>query len=288
LGHLLTGEQHEERKSRIHTQGLPHPDREGHYYVKVEPTLALGPNQFSPYKDWSMITLIRNVSNVSTHFRKEFADVFWGRTKILLEDDETYNSLLLLPDFLAHRPSVCNGIRELDVFLPLYVITLNDDEEEQRFLEFCQVVAGLPQLEVLRIRMCIWDDMGDDLEPGTRMHRCFKAMRTIPVKKDFKIMLVVKSTRVWDDADQHKKYIERLECEWARKIAKLALPNTLRASKDKSAWGKYLHSRPIAEAEATELEDGAEGQDADMEEEENVVSSDEEDDNYNAEEFLEE
>jgi hypothetical protein len=130
-------EEHEERKSRIHIQDLPHPDREENYYLKVEPTLALGPNQFSPYKDWSTITLIRNISNVSTQFRKEFADVFWGRTKLLLEDDETYNSLLLLPDLLAHRPSVCEGIRELYISLPLHVITLNEDEEEQRFLVAC-------------------------------------------------------------------------------------------------------------------------------------------------------
>jgi len=239
----LTPEQLAERQRRKAIKDLPHPSRPSYYNMELTPKLAMRPDEFSSRKDWSMIALVRNISNISTQFRKEFAHVFWGRTRILLQDSELYHNLPLLPKFIRERPAICSGIRELRVFLSsIAVSTFYNDEEEKRFLELCKAISALPSLEFLNIAIMMFDDQVNSLKPGSRMHRCFKTIRSLPVKKKFALTLDFDD--LWVDLDEDRRYLAELQEKWTRKIKKIMLPNTLRVSRDTSAKGQYLRSRP--------------------------------------------
>ena len=214
----------------------------------------MGADKFSNCKDWSMMSLIRKLSNVNPQFRKEFADVFWGRTRILLQEEETYDSLPLFPDFIAERPAICSGIRELKVLLFLRSITFDNDEEEDRFLEFCDAISTLPSLEVLSITIWIYEDEDEFLDVESRTHRCFKAIQNLPVKKKFELKLDMMDNgmRDWEAFEEER---ERIEKKWARDLWEIMLPNTLRPSKDTSAKGKYPRSRPKADLTDVGTED---------------------------------
>ena len=88
-----------------------------------------------------MLTLVRNVSIVSTKFRKEFGDVFWERTNLF---PNFYGPciLQLFTAFVKERPAVLNGIRQLGVGVDLHEMTAGNDERnldkgvEDAFLEF--------------------------------------------------------------------------------------------------------------------------------------------------------
>jgi hypothetical protein len=73
-----------ERQRRYIAEHTPHPNRAEPYYMNIHPTMAQGSNKFTAGKNWSMLELIRNVSNVSTQFQKEFGDVFRGRTRVTM------------------------------------------------------------------------------------------------------------------------------------------------------------------------------------------------------------
>src|SRR6201989_2305101 len=92
-------------------------------------------------KDWSVIELIRSLSNVSIQFRKEFGNVFWRRTKIKMDNLDPNNDLVA--DFFKERPAVTGGIRRLEFELSFADDSMdpNSKKHQRGFLNFLQTIS---------------------------------------------------------------------------------------------------------------------------------------------------
>jgi hypothetical protein len=154
-----------EKQKIFRIENMPHPNRTNRYHMSAEPKMARKSGLFRCLtKDWSMLELIRNLSNVSVQFRKEFGDVFWRRTKITMSDFGPDKDLL--SGFLEERPAVPGGIRHLEFKLQFsdHIIDLNVKEDQQRFLHFLRTISTLSNLDKLSVTTCTVDNQLREFE----------------------------------------------------------------------------------------------------------------------------
>ena len=101
-----------EEQRRFRFENMPHPNRTNLYDMSANPKMASKSGLSCCFtEDRSMYELIRNLSNVSVQFRKEFGNVFWRRTNIRMSDFDPDNDIL--SGFIEERPAVLGGIRHL-------------------------------------------------------------------------------------------------------------------------------------------------------------------------------
>jgi hypothetical protein len=235
----------------------PHSGRAHLYYMSIRPEMGRPFNKFIYCnKDWTMIELIRDLSNVSTNFRKEFGDVFWARTHIIIVD--AFNNGLF-PRFLEERPSVRRGIRQLTFDLKLNDFKFDNDhdynhEAQQYFLEFCQSVSTLPNLQELYVTLEIHEDEFHKVESGTQTRNCLEAVRNLPVTKWFNLNIEIVDAYDESESDADERH-EDWEEEWPPKIREMMLPITLRSSKNQTETEKYIRSRPVEESDSKKYSD---------------------------------
>jgi hypothetical protein len=102
---LINARRSEEEQREIFPQvqksfikNTPHPTRVGSYSMPIRPEMSRDFNEFVYCKIWSVIELIRNLSNVSPQFRDELGEIFWARTRVIMdsmeEEFDLYNESL--------------------------------------------------------------------------------------------------------------------------------------------------------------------------------------------------
>jgi hypothetical protein len=242
-----------EKQKRFRPENVPHPNRTNLYHMSAKSKMARESGLFWCFtKDWSMFGLIRNLSNVSVRFRKEFGDVFWRRTKITTRYFDPDNDLL--SGFLEERPAVPGGIRHLKFTLDFrgHIIDLNVKEDQRRFLNFLRTIS-----------VVIWteDNQLSELESESETRKQLEACRTLPVKEKFNLWLCICASDLYafNSPDERDNYTEDLEVKWCPKIREFMLPNTLRALEKLGETEKYLQSRPGQESDAVKQTDNLVG-----------------------------
>jgi hypothetical protein len=242
-----------EKQRRFRIENMPHPNRTNLYHMSAKPKMAMKSGLFCCFKkDWSMFELIRNLSNVSVQFRKEFGDVFWRRTKITMGDDGLDKGLL--SGFLEERPAVLGGIRHLVFTLDFtgHNIDLKVKEDQRRFLNFLRTISTLSNLEKLSVTIWTKDNQLCEFESESETRKQLEACRTLPVKEKFDLWLGICAPDfdAIDSPEESDNYTADLEATWCPKIREFMLPNTLRAPEKLTETEKYLQSRPGQKSDA--------------------------------------
>ena len=203
------------------------------YDVVIFPTMLAGFDTFADGwpgwergpVDFSMYELIRNLSNVSTHFRKEFEDVFWRRTIIALDEQhKLVPTFVAFTEFLKGRPAVRSKIRKLEHELKLNHIRWDRNSHRRQLQDFCEALASLQNLEVLDMYITIPEDQFPDIESDSPARKFFQAFRKVPVLQDF--LLTVGIERPLTHKIPHE-----VSHEWSSKFRRIMMPNTLRDPK---------------------------------------------------------
>ncbi|KAE9381873.1 hypothetical protein N431DRAFT_458428 [Stipitochalara longipes BDJ] len=269
------------RQREFITEGTPHPYRARFYGMSIRPVMAADFHKFGDAKDWSIIELIRNVSNVSTHFRKDFGDVFWERTKI------TFDEMYFDPEnnihswFFEDRPSICSGVRSLDIDVQFDWFNIDSDLERQQFLQFTQTISRLPHLENLRLLLCMPDTELCKLKAGIPMRTCLETFRKLPAIKKFNLWVYIHVSYFSKSVESEKVESEKVESEkqleekWTPITREIMLPNTLQAAKTMSETERYLRSREVDETNLKKSEEEIEMEEADESEKESEQSEEE-------------
>ena len=184
--------------------------------MTINPALLAGFDIFASGEtnsiDFSMFELIRNLSNVSTQFRKEFGDILWGRTKIAFSAHQEFDIEPAQPvypqrppkyplpglhlvqhgqdgtgpwsqafaEFLEQRPAVRSGIRKLDREIRLKYIGRDMESSGKHLKDYCELFASMPNLKALKMYAIIRHGDSDDIEdishgPAARNFAWFSA-----------------------------------------------------------------------------------------------------------------
>jgi len=82
----------------------------------------------------------------------------------------------LIPLFLQERPAICSGNRHLAFDLNLRKLDIDDDNEaEEAFLNFCQAISTLSNLQELSIYLEIHEYELRQVKPGTKTRKCLRS-----------------------------------------------------------------------------------------------------------------
>lgn len=243
-----------EKQKIFRIENMPHPNRTKLYHMSAKPKMARKSGLFwCLTKDWSMLELIRNLSNVSVQFRKEFGEVFWRRTKITMRNFDPDPDLL--SGFLEERPAVPGGVRHFEFTLDFRdnIIDLNVKEDQRRFLDYLRTISTLSNLEKLSVIIWTEDNQLREFESKSETWKQLEACRTLLVKENFDLTLYISASDIdaFDNPDERDNYTEDLEVKWCPKIREFMLPNTLRAPEKLTETEKYLQSRPGRKSDAT-------------------------------------
>lgn len=182
------GPKYEKRKA-VNTLKLklskPHPQRRIPYNVSCFP-LTAGQRFWLQTVATHVLTDIRNLSHVSTGFRKDLAEIIWQRTAIRA------TNLTALRRFIWQRPQAIQGIKRLhfDIALPL------DSKAQYHFQDFNVNHPSFStlNLEHLSIRIVVKQQSAaaslEDLLHGPELPDWVQFMLNLMVTKGFSLSVV--------------------------------------------------------------------------------------------------
>lgn len=162
-----------------------HPSRQYNYIVHA--TMKQVRRGFCIFETRDLL----NLSNTNSVVRKELAEVFWARTCICLDEFH----LTRFEQFLRDRPAIWGGIKELEYTMTFERKTPEDLESEyvsaptKQFFKICQRIAGMVQLETLRLKVIIPDDQLLSLLKDSATPSWVLAIRCLNVVKEFTLDL---------------------------------------------------------------------------------------------------
>ncbi|CZR50168.1 uncharacterized protein PAC_00040 [Phialocephala subalpina] len=108
-------------------------------------------------RDWSMIKLVRDLSNVSVQLRQELGSVIWANTKIMFPAHKYGGWRSLEPlAFLFERPAIHSGIKSLHLNLPC---SDRDEDGISHFKVACHYFPTI--LKLTHLQIMINGDIGD-------------------------------------------------------------------------------------------------------------------------------
>ncbi|KAH6690253.1 hypothetical protein BKA61DRAFT_684545 [Leptodontidium sp. MPI-SDFR-AT-0119] len=117
------------------------PEESGCYTISCDPYLS----ERSATKDWSMVQLVRDMSNVSRQIRTEFSVAFWTRVSIICPEEFDFAEL---PNVLNDRPMACAGIKFLT-----FDVNIQDCSEDE-LSKFFDAVTQQLNLDGLTLSLC--------------------------------------------------------------------------------------------------------------------------------------
>jgi hypothetical protein len=197
-------------------QKKPHPHRSRRYNMNCTPIIHTG----SPERDWSMLRLMRDLSNVNRQTRYELGKMFWTRTRLHCEE---LLDLTLVNAFLLDRPAVISGIKELK-------LRVNAEYGWDRVdMEVYSHLAKTLQLDTLKVELYIQEELFRQLALGDvgplLLFRCFKVAKKFEVLDACIFPTDYDQFKDWDEQD---KYSEKLERELLPTIQGFLMPDSLR------------------------------------------------------------
>lgn len=166
-----------------------HVDKEGgHANVLANIVEVWDINTNGLVRDWSMIKLVRDLSNLSVQFRQEVGNIIWANTKINfpIERYGGWSSLEPLA-FLFERPAMHKGIKSLQLNIPRGNIY---GDEISHFKVTCQYLSTI--LELTHLRIMINGDISDvkEMTRGSDKYSGIEITRLIKVKKSFEVSYI--------------------------------------------------------------------------------------------------
>lgn len=221
----------------------PHPTRPITYGLITNP-LKMRKDKDSPKeKDWLMLRLVRNLSNVSCEFRQALGRIFWQNISLQALNGQQDELL----GFLETRPAVCPNIKKLCCAI------------DYRNFRFCHTarnvferMPSLLKLESLVLVLDLNESDVIDLVAGGEPLKYFGVVRSIHVTREFLLHLNVQSSlsktieslRSGNSRAESDR-LEKLSIEIQPQVREALLPNSLRA-KDLNFMTdeeKYLQTR---------------------------------------------
>jgi hypothetical protein len=134
----------EQRELTEHVQ-KSHPNRNIHYEITAYPKRDAIQVSNEDMRDYLFIEWIRQASNVSTQFRKEFGDELWSNTKVQSQADWWH-----FVDFLKEHPAVHKGIKtlHLQLYFEDYLCSEKSPENLEDLLAYMETTLTLDSLRI--------------------------------------------------------------------------------------------------------------------------------------------
>jgi hypothetical protein len=231
---------YKQKRDFLH-QKKPHPGRKDQYEIDGVPRKDNWPHLAGPSKDWLMIDLVRNLSNVSTQFRQELCAVFWASTSI----STRFTSGQPLLHFFKERPAVHQSVKSLYLEFDFWEGLKDFDGAALKAL--CDYLSSILNLQHLDIDITVYDTDLPRLASGKGRYEDLKALRTLKVSKSFEIELRILCDKPFgDDEDARNEHTSELEEKHMPALRDLIMPDTLRQVPSKTEEEKYLRSRPTS------------------------------------------
>lgn len=124
-----------------------HPARSNQYITNTINFTKQQPHPGTPGRDWHMIKLVRDLSNISCQFRQELGEIMWQNTRMDFINGIFSGKPMA---FLIDRPAIHKGIKSLAFDIGI----INDTAEDINTLkQFCRYVAAVLELTHLEIRL---------------------------------------------------------------------------------------------------------------------------------------
>lgn len=180
--------------------------------------------------DWSMIQLLRNVSNVSPHARHEFGKELWKRTSIDCASEELYSPSVLHTS-LGDGPEAVNGIKCLELIVSSEYQSAGDDNFELDFTvtkTFHDIAKSL-KLEKLILQLDLTELLYRKLAAGKLPW--VSIFRTFNVARSFEVKTLIFTSGEEADYDSYygeDDYREEIVAELGQQVEDFLMPNTLR------------------------------------------------------------
>ncbi|KAF8860780.1 hypothetical protein BDZ45DRAFT_724297 [Acephala macrosclerotiorum] len=160
------------------------PSRTGPYNIDalIEKTVT---HSDSVIKDWTMIKLVRDLSNVNTQFRQELGEVFWAHINITLSYGGfgNWNSWEPLA-FFSDSPAICKGIKSLALSLKLWI---TNPHGVVHFKLLCKYLTAPLELIHLRLRVEGNDYYLAKMGRGGGPYKGIEVLRLMNVTKSFEV-----------------------------------------------------------------------------------------------------
>lgn len=203
-----------ERDKWVQVQlGKPHPLRTGRYKMSCSPHLHEG----CLTKDWSMIRLARNMSNVCRNIRKEFSMAFWSRVEIVCPEEGDF---LNLPDVLNDRPMACRGIKCLNFDVNLKYC---DKEELDRFFD---IITEKLDLESLTLNLTVEDRELKDMIDSQGNCLWLQKVKLVKVVSNFELNLNRGRSTLEELSTAMNLPSDSFSCQTPLRIVRPDLPKT--------------------------------------------------------------
>ncbi|EPE26140.1 hypothetical protein GLAREA_02052 [Glarea lozoyensis ATCC 20868] len=194
---------------------------------------------------------LRQMSNVNCLFRKELAQVFWGRTSIrLLDFRSTRRIFFYMEKLLLERPAICSGIKKL-------ILHLSDNEESEmpgkaidldKFSHQFGSLSSLVHLEDLDLSISIHEIRVKALCTVEGKYKNLRVIRDLKVSNHFRLTMriqaifdAVRPDGYWGYNNRESRRRE-LENAYQPILRKRILPNSLRVT-PLTEEQKYLKAR---------------------------------------------
>lgn len=193
----LAREQNLIMKRALHDHQLSmHPGRNGASYNVLTHPQIMGEYYAA---DLLFLEWVRQASNVSNIFRQELGEVTWAN--VVIND---YSYISQIPQFLEDRPAIHRGISTIsvDLWFTSYRPLVEDYGGKDEFDRFCSSVAQLAAIQQfeLAISNVRQSDVGKIIG-GDERFLFLGACRTIKVKKDFKLRIILSMSMDMDADD---------------------------------------------------------------------------------------
>jgi hypothetical protein len=202
-----------------------------------------------PHRDWLMLDLARNLSNVSTRFSQELGAVFWASTSIRTE----FISRQSLVHFLKERPAIHQGVKVLFIGFNFWE---DSDLNDTALKSLCEYLSSTLTLQHLGIDIAIDEPDLPFLASGTGGFESLRALQILNVSRSFEIRLCIMcpdrdfGDDIYEAEDAEIEYCSKLEEMHMPALRDLMMPYTLRPAEPKTDKEKYLLFRPIKFAES--------------------------------------
>lgn len=183
-------------------------------------------------RDFHMLKLIRQFSNLSAAFRLDLGTVLWANTKLHISG---YTALSSGPSiFLMDRPEIVRGIKCLSLDAKYDFGSLGTDAGEgECFDVLCRYLVRYVKVAHLQINIVLaWglqQDRLDALCSGTSKFAGLRLLRLMIVTESFEVRLQVQRRHDWNRIFLREfKEDPSLAKDYLRRAHDLILPETLR------------------------------------------------------------
>ncbi|KAE9381870.1 hypothetical protein N431DRAFT_458425 [Stipitochalara longipes BDJ] len=208
----------EKEKRLDELRNAPHPHRSQPYLMSCTPRIPGGGKKV----DWSMIDLIRKLSNVSRRLRYELGEVFWTNT--LLQGSDHY-SPAVLQNFVIDRPAALSKIKHLR-----FKVTADDRygrvNRKENELRLYQNMSKYLELDTLVLELEIGETLFAKLAEGETLW--FLVFRTFKVAKIFELETFIIPKVYFEEVSDDWRYVAQLHKKYLNRVEDFLMPDTLR------------------------------------------------------------